>query len=181
MKLEKLENNPDFSKMQEEILNFWEENKTFEKSVEKTREREVVFYDGPPFPTGKPHHGTVLVSFIKDMIARYWTMQGYSVPRVWGWDCHGLPIETQAEKILEITDKKQIETEVGISKFNESCYNVVAENNDAWKEYVREMCRWVDYDNAYKTMNTNFMESVLWAFKESYNKGLIYRGEKIIN
>ena len=179
MKLEKLENNPDFSKMQEEVLNFWEEDKTFEKSVEKTREREVVFYDGPPFPTGKPHHGTVLVSFIKDMIARYWTMQGYSVPRVWGWDCHGLPIETQAEKILEITDKKQIETEVGISKFNESCYNVVAENNDAWKEYVREMCRWVDYDNAYKTMNTNFMESVLWAFKESYNKGLIYQDYRV--
>lgn len=106
MSLEKLENNPDFAKMQEEILEFWEKDKTFEKSVNKNRKKEVVFYDGPPFPTGKPHHGTVLVSFIKDMIARYWTMKGYSVPRVWGWDCHGLPIETQAEKLLEITDKK---------------------------------------------------------------------------
>ena len=179
MNLEKLENNPDFAKMQEEILEFWEKDKTFEKSVNKNREKEVVFYDGPPFPTGKPHHGTVLVSFIKDMIARYWTMQGYSVPRVWGWDCHGLPIETQAEKLLEITDKKQIETEVGIEKFNECCHDVVAENNDSWKEYVREMCRWVDYDNAYKTMNTDFMESVLWAFKEAYNKGLIYQDYRV--
>lgn len=179
MKLEKMENNPNFVKMQEEMLEFWEKDKTFEKSVNKNREKEVVFYDGPPFPTGKPHHGTVLVSFIKDMIARYWTMQGYSVPRVWGWDCHGLPIETQAEKILGITDKKQIETEIGINKFNESCYNVVAENNDAWKEYVKEMCRWVDYENAYKTMNVDFMESVLWAFKESYNKGLIYQDYRV--
>ena len=131
MSLEKLDNNPDFAKMQEEILEFWEKDKTFEKSVNKNRKKEVVFYDGPPFPTGKPHHGTVLVSFIKDMIARYWTMKGYSVPRVWGWDCHGLPIETQAEKLLEITDKKQIESEVGIEKFNNCCHDVVAENNSA--------------------------------------------------
>ena len=179
MSLEKLENNPDFAKMQEEILEFWEKDKTFEKSVNKNRKKEVVFYDGPPFPTGKPHHGTVLVSFIKDMIARYWTMKGYSVPRVWGWDCHGLPIETQAEKLLEITDKKQIENEVGIEKFNNCCHDVVAENNDSWKEYVREMCRWVDYDKAYKTMNTSFMESVLWAFKEAYNKGLIYQDYRV--
>ena len=179
MKFEKLENNPDFPKMQKEILKFWEENKTFEKSVNNNREKEVVFYDGPPFPTGKPHNGTVLVSFIKDMIARYWTMKGYSVPRVWGWDCHGLPIETQAEKVLNITDKKQIETNIGIDKFNEACHNVVAENNDAWKEYVKEMCRWVDYDNAYKTMNVDFMESVLWAFKECYNKGLIYQDYRV--
>ena len=179
MKLEKMDNSPDFAKMQEEMLEFWEKDKTFEKSVNKNREREVVFYDGPPFPTGKPHHGTVLVSFIKDMIARYWTMKGYSVPRVWGWDCHGLPIETQAEKILGITDKRQIESEVGIEKFNDSCFNVVAENNDSWREYVREMCRWVDYDNAYKTMHTNFMESVLWAFKEAYNKGLIYQDYRV--
>lgn len=178
-KLKKLPNTPDFPKMQEEMLEFWEKQHTFEKSVNQNKEKEVVFYDGPPFPTGKPHHGTVLVSFIKDMVARYWTMKGNSVPRVWGWDCHGLPIETQAEKILEITDKKQIETEVGIEKFNNCCYDVVAENNDSWKEYVKEMCRWVDYENAYKTMNVNFMESVLWAFKECYNKGLIYQDYRV--
>ena len=178
MSLNKLEKNPDFVKMQERILKFWENDKTFEKSVNNNNE-EVVFYDGPPFPTGKPHHGTVLVSFIKDMIARYHTMKGHSVPRVWGWDCHGLPIETQAEKLMGITDKKQIENDFGIDKFNDCCHNVVAENNDSWKEYIREMCRWVDYDNAYKTMNTDFMESVLWAFKEAYNKGLIYKDHRV--
>ncbi|MBO5349780.1 MAG: isoleucine--tRNA ligase [Clostridia bacterium] len=179
MNLEKLDNIPDFSKMQKEILEFWEKEKTFEKSVNKNKNQEVVFYDGPPFPTGMPHHGTVLVSFIKDMIARYWTMKGYSVPRVWGWDCHGLPIETQAEKILGITDKKQIESEFGVDRFNEACYSVVVNNNDAWKTYVKEMCRWVDYDNAYKTMNVDFMESVLWAFKQCYNKGLIYQDYRV--
>lgn len=179
MKFNKLDNNPNFTKMQEEILNFWDKDNTFEKSSKNKNKGEVVFYDGPPFPTGIPHHGTVLVSFIKDMIARYWTMNDYSVPRVWGWDCHGLPTETQAEKILEITDKKQIETEVGVDKFNDACYNVVANNNDSWASYVREMCRWVDYDNAYKTMDVNFMESVLWAFKECYNKGYIYQDFRV--
>ena len=179
MNLEKLDNIPEFSKMQKEILEFWEKEKTFEKSVNKNKNQEVVFYDGPPFPTGMPHHGTVLVSFIKDMIARYWTMKGYSVPRVWGWDCHGLPIETQAEKILGITDKKQIESEFGVDKFNDACHSVVVNNNDAWKTYVKEMCRWVDYDNAYKTMNVDFMESVLWAFKQCYNKGLIYQDYRV--
>ena len=99
MKYEELIGKPQSAKMQEEILRFWKEEAIFEKSLEG-REEEVVFYDGPPFPTGKPHHGTVLVSFIKDMIARYWTMRGYKVPRVWGWDCHGLPIENQAEVLL---------------------------------------------------------------------------------
>ena len=179
MKFNKLDSSPNFSKIQEHMLNFWEEDKTFEKSLKNKKKGDIVFYDGPPFPTGKPHHGTVLVSFIKDMIARYWTMNDYSVPRVWGWDCHGLPTETQAEKVLEITDKKQIETEVGVDNFNEACYDVVSQNNDSWKEYVREMCRWVDYENAYKTMNTPFMESVLWAFKECYNKNYIYQDFRV--
>ena len=165
--------------MQEDMLKFWEEDKTFLKSLENKDKKEVVFYDGPPFPTGKPHHGTVLVSFIKDMIARYHTMNGHSVPRVWGWDCHGLPVETQAEKLLDINDKKEIETSVGIDKFNDCCHSIVSNNNDAWREYVREMCRWVDYDNAYKTMNTPFMESVMWAFKECYNKDLIYQDYRV--
>lgn len=179
MKFNKLENNPNFRKIQEDILKYWEEDNTFEKSLNNKEKDEVVFYDGPPFPTGKPHHGTVLVSFIKDMISRYHTMNGHSVPRVWGWDCHGLPTETQAEKLLNITDKKEIETTIGIDKFNHECYKVVSTNNDSWKEYVKEMCRWVDYDNAYKTMNTDFMESVLWAFKECYNKGLIYQDYRV--
>lgn len=179
MKFNKLDNNPNFSNMQTEMLNYWDNNKTFEKSLQNKENGDVSFFDGPPFPTGKPHHGTVLVSFIKDMIARYHTMNGHSVPRVWGWDCHGLPVETQVEKILEINDKKEIESKIGIAKFNEECRNVVSNNNDSWREYVKEMCRWVDYDNAYKTMNVPFMESVLWAFKESYNKGLIYQDYRV--
>jgi len=179
MKFNKLDNNPNFPRMQEDMLKFWEEDKTFLKSLENKNKKEVVFYDGPPFPTGKPHHGTVLVSFIKDMIARYHTMNGHSVPRVWGWDCHGLPVETQAEKLLDINDKKEIESSVGIDKFNDCCHSIVSNNNDSWREYVREMCRWVDYDNAYKTMNTPFMESVMWAFKECYNKGLIYQDYRV--
>lgn len=179
MKFNKLDNNPNFSNIQTEILNYWESNKTFEKSLQNKDKGDVSFFDGPPFPTGKPHHGTVLVSFIKDMIARYHTMNGHSVPRVWGWDCHGLPVETQVEKILEVNYKKEIESKIGIAKFNEECRNVVSNNNDSWREYVKEMCRWVDYDNAYKTMNTPFMESVLWAFKESYNKGLIYQDYRV--
>ena len=109
MKFEELESKPGYEQMQPDILQFWKENNIFEKSVNQRDVEEIVFYDGPPFPTGKPHHGTVLVSFIKDMIARYWTMRGYKVPRVWGWDCHGLPIENQAETQMGITDKNEIE------------------------------------------------------------------------
>lgn len=179
MKYEELEGKPNISEVQESVLKFWRENKIFEKSVEEKTKGEVVFYDGPPFPTGKPHHGTVLVSFIKDMIARYWTMKGYSVPRVWGWDCHGLPIENQAEVLLGIDDKNVIEKSFGIDKFNDKCYEIVSSNNEAWKEYVEQMARWVDYEGAYKTMNTDFMESVMWAFKQCYDKGLIYRDYRV--
>lgn len=174
-----LERIPDVSKMQEEVLKFWKEDKTFEKSLQKEGGKEIVFYDGPPFPTGKPHHGTVLVSFIKDMVSRYHTMQGYSVPREWGWDCHGLPIEVQVENALGITNKTDIENKIGVATFNEKCRDLVSQNNDSWREYVEQMARWVDYDNAYKTMNVDFMESVIWAFKELYNKGLIYKDYRV--
>ena len=179
MKYEELSSKPNFSEIQPDTLGFWMDNKVFEKSVEDRKGEEIVFYDGPPFPTGKPHHGTVLVSFIKDMIARYWTMRGYKVPRVWGWDCHGLPIENQVETLLGINDKNQIEKELGIDKFNEKCFEVVSSNNDAWRDYVEQMARWVDYDGAYKTMNTSFMESVMWAFKTCHDKGLIYRDYRV--
>lgn len=179
MKYQELSSKPDFSEIQPKIIEFWKENKIFEESLETGKKGEVVFYDGPPFPTGKPHHGTVLVSFIKDMIARYQTMRGYSVPRVWGWDCHGLPIENQAENLLGINDKNEIEKTLGIDKFNEKCFEIVSGNNEAWKEYVEQMARWVDYDGAYKTMNTDFMESVMWAFKTCYDKGLIYRDYRV--
>lgn len=169
----------DSVRVQDEVLKFWKESKVFEKSVEDRKGEEVVFYDGPPFPTGKPHHGTVLVSFIKDMIARYWTMRGYKVPRVWGWDCHGLPIENQAETLMGINDKNEIERSIGIDTFNDKCFEIVSSNNDAWKDYVEQMARWVDYDGAYKTMNVDFMESVMWAFKQCYEKGYIYRDYRV--
>ena len=179
MKYEELSGKPALNLIQKEILDFWKREKIFEKSVKERTGEEVVFYDGPPFPTGKPHHGTVLVSFIKDMIARYQTMRGYRVPRVWGWDCHGLPIENQAETLLNINDKNEIEKSLGIDKFNEKCFEIVSNNNESWKEYVEQMARWVDYDGAYKTMNTDFMESVMWAFKQCYDKGYIYRDYRV--
>lgn len=179
MSYKELSSKPNFEEIQPEILDFWDKNDTFNKSLNKDSESEMTIYDGPPFPTGKPHHGTVLVSFIKDMLARYWTMNGYKIPRVWGWDCHGLPIENQAETLLGIKDKNEIERSLGIEPFNNKCYEIVSNNNDAWAEYIREMARWVDYDGAYKTMNPEFMESVMWAFKECYNKGLIYRDYRV--
>ena len=174
-----LDSRPKLAQIQADMLASWKEDKVFEKSVHNGQSEEVVFYDGPPFPTGIPHHGTVLVSFIKDMIARYHTMQGYSVPRVWGWDCHGLPIETQAEKALGIDSKTEIERSIGIGKFNDACHEIVSKNNDTWREYVDQMARWVDYDGAYKTMNLSYMESVMWAFKQCYDKGLIYRDYRV--
>lgn len=179
MSYKELSSKPDFSEIQPRVLDYWLDNHVFKQSLDIRTEKENVFYDGPPFPTGKPHHGTVLVSFIKDMIARYWTMRGYKVPRVWGWDCHGLPIENQAETLLGINDKNEIEKNLGIDKFNDKCFEIVSSNNEAWKEYVEQMARWVDYDGAYKTMSPSFMESVMWAFKECYNKGLIYRDYRV--
>lgn len=174
-----LDPRPDLSAIQSTVLDDWKRGKIFERSVDNGQSEEVVFYDGPPFPTGIPHHGTVLVSFIKDLIARYQTMRGYSVPRVWGWDCHGLPIETQAEKRLGVTCKAEIENTVGIERFNDCCREIVSANNETWREYVEQMARWVDYDGAYKTMDLSYMESVIWAFKQCYDKGLIYRDYRV--
>ncbi len=178
-KYNELPSKPNIEQMQGDILEFWKQDSIFEKSVEKPADGEIVFYDGPPFPTGKPHHGTVLVSFIKDMIARYQTMRGYSVPRIWGWDCHGLPIENQAETLLNIDDKNEIEKTLGIDKFNDKCCDIVSNNNESWREYVEKMARWVDYDGAYKTMDLDFMESVIWAFKVCYDKNYIYRDYRV--
>ena len=179
MKFTKLDAKPNLPKVQEEMLEFWKNDDTFHKSVNKQSKGEKVFYDGPPFPTGMPHHGTVLVSFIKDMISRYFTMKGYRVARSWGWDCHGLPIEHMVEKKLELSEKSDIEQKIGISKFNEECFNVVSQNNDSWRDYILHMARWVDYDKAYKTMDLPYMESVLWTFKTCYDKGYIYKDYRV--
>ena len=168
---------PDFHAMETEILKVWRDGNIFEKSLALHAE-EHVFYDGPPFPTGSPHYGTIFVSVVKDCIARYFTMAGKSVPRAWGWDCHGLPIETAVEKKLGITNKKQI-VELGAEKFNAECRNLVMDYHDSWREYIEKVGRWVDYEHPYRTLDRDYMESVIWAFKECWNGGLIYKDYRV--
>lgn len=166
--------------VEEKVLKFWQEKKIFEKSLKKTEKgKPFTFYDGPPFATGLPHYGHILASTIKDLIPRYQTMKGRFVRRRWGWDCHGLPIEEIVERILKISGKKQIE-KIGIGKFNEICRSKVLEYAAEWKKVVERIARWVDFDNSYKTMDNEYMESVWWAFKEIYKKGLIYEGQKVL-
>ena len=161
-------------KMEEEVLKFWEENKIFEKSVENRDENNpYVFYDGPPFATGTPHYGHIVASAMKDIVPRYWTMKGFRVERKWGWDCHGLPIENIVEKELGSKTKKDIE-KLGVDKFNELCRSKVLGYVDEWKKVITRLGRWADMENAYKTMDLSFMESVWWVFKELWDKGLIY-------
>ncbi|MEI7718779.1 MAG: isoleucine--tRNA ligase [archaeon] len=163
-----------------EILNFWDKDKTFEKSLKQTKgKEEFVFYDGPPFATGLPHYGHLLASMEKDVIPRFWTMKGKHVRRVWGWDCHGLPIENIAEKELKINSKDEIE-KMGVEKFNAFCRSKVLSYADDWAKVVRRMGRWVDMKNAYKTMDNEYIESVWWVFKQMWDKDLIYEGEKIL-
>lgn len=166
---------------EEEILKFWQENKIFEKSIEKEAPKgEFVFYDGPPFATGLPHAGSLLSSVIKDVIPRYKTMRGYHVRRRWGWDCHGLPIENMIESELGIKDKTEIESKIGIEAFNEACRASVLRYAHEWKRYVDRVGRWVEYDNAYKTMDNSYIESVWQALKVANDKGLLYEGKKVL-
>ncbi len=161
-----------------EILEFWKRNKVFEKSL-KGKKKSYVFYDGPPFATGLPHYGHLLASTIKDTIPRFWTMKGYKVERVWGWDCHGLPIENIVEKKLGFKNKKDIEG-MGVEKFCEECEKTVTHYVHDWESFIERLGRWVDFDNSYKTMDLDYMESIWWAFKEIWNKGLIYEGRKVL-
>ncbi|MGK0209065.1 MAG: isoleucyl-tRNA synthetase [Patescibacteria group bacterium] len=162
------------------ILEFWSKNDTFKKTLEKTKNNEeYVFYDGPPFATGSPHYGHLLGSIIKDIYGRFHTMQGKYVRRVWGWDCHGLPIENIAEKGLKINSKDEIE-KMGVKKFNDYCRSKVLSFTDEWKRVINRIGRWVDMDSCYKTMDNNYIESVWWAFKQMYDKGFIYEGEKVL-
>lgn len=168
----------DIKKNEEEILNFWNENNIFEKSLEKnSKNNDFRFYDGPPFATGLPHYGHIVASCIKDVIPRYKTMNGYYVERKWGWDCHGLPVENLIEKELGFKTKKDIE-DYGVDKFNEFCRSSVMRYADAWREFIPRVGRWVDMDNDYKTMDSSYMESVWWVFSELWKKDLIYEGHK---
>ncbi|MDO8513170.1 MAG: isoleucine--tRNA ligase [bacterium] len=169
-------NDKTLPQIEEEILDFWQKEKIFEKSLGLRKESpRFSFYDGPPFATGSPHYGHIVASVIKDVVPRYWTMKGKYVERVWGWDCHGLPIENIAEKELGITQKKQIE-EIGVDKFEQECRSRVLSYVSEWEKVIPRLGRWVDMKNAYKTMDLPFMESVWWVFKELWDKGLIYEG-----
>ena len=188
-----------------ETLNFWNENKIFEKSIlnpagislenqddknenksnpvddfGKLEIKSFSFYDGPPFATGLPHHGHILAGTIKDVMPRYKTMTGHSVRRVWGWDCHGLPIENLIEKELNLNSKKEIE-ELGIEKFTKACADSVLRYDKEWKQIVPRLGRWIDMDNAYKTMDWTYTESIWWAWKSLYEKKLAYEGYKIMH
>ncbi|MBL8031660.1 MAG: class I tRNA ligase family protein, partial [Candidatus Doudnabacteria bacterium] len=173
-------NTPDFNRLEQEVINFWEEDRTFEKSLEKTRGGEpYVFYDGPPFATGLPHYGHILASTIKDVMPRYQTMKGRYVRRRWGWDCHGLPIENIVEKKLGISGKRQIE-ELGVDKFNEACRENVLTFAHEWGKMVKRMGRWVEFENSYKTMDSPYQESVWWGLKQLWDKELIYSDRKVL-
>jgi isoleucyl-tRNA synthetase len=181
-----LDANPDFAKLEEGILQFWKENGIFEQSVRTRPEKKAdgstnayVFYDGPPFANGLPHYGHLLTGYVKDAIARYHTMRGSRVERRFGWDCHGLPAEMGAEKELGISGRAAIQAH-GIDKFNEYCRTSVMKYTQEWEYYVTRQGRWVDFKNDYKTMDKNFMESCLWAFKELYTKGLIYESMRVM-
>lgn len=169
-----------FPQREENTLRFWKKNKIFEKSVAKDAPNgNWTFLDGPPFVTGMPHYGTLLSSIPKDTFGRYWTMKGYRVRRVWGWDGHGLPIENKVETKLQIKRKKDIEGKVGIKKFIDECLSYVQTVSGEWEWYVDHIARWVDFKNAYKTWDLPYMETVMWVFKRIYEKGFIYKGLRV--
>src|SRR5882724_358645 len=170
----------DFPAIEEEILQYWKKNNIFERSItSKPADKEWTFLDGPPFVTGMPHYGSLLSSLPKDVFGRYWTMKGYRVRRVWGWDGHGLPIENKVENELEIVRKRDIEEIVGVKKFIDECKHYVNLVSSDWEWYVDRIGRWVDFKNAYKTWDTPYMESVMWVFKQMYDKGYVYKGLKV--
>lgn len=181
---ESVQANPSFPSLEEETLAYWAENNTFKKSVEnrpagKNGANEFVFYDGPPFANGLPHYGHLLTGYVKDIVARYQTQLGRRVERRFGWDTHGLPAELEAQRVLGISDKEEIE-KIGIAKFNETCRTSVLKYTEEWRKTVTRTARWVDFDNDYKTMDPSYVESVIWAFKKLYDEGLAYEGHRVL-
>ena len=165
-----------------EILKYWQDNKIFEKSLKKKAPKgDYVFYDGPPFATGTPHYGHIPSSIMKDVVPRFWTMNGFHVARRWGWDCHGLPVENLIEKELKLENKKDIEEKIGVCGFNDACKLSVLRYADVWKKFIPRIGRWVDMEDDYKTMDPHYMESIWWVFKTLFDKGLIYEGHKAMH
>jgi isoleucyl-tRNA synthetase len=171
---------PRFPVIEEQVLSYWKSDGTFQASIDQREGcQEWVFYDGPPFANGLPHYGHLLTGYAKDLFPRYQTMRGKQVQRRFGWDTHGLPAELEAMRQLGITEKSQIE-EMGIDKFNDAARESVLKYTGEWQEYVTRMARWVDFENDYKTLDVNFMESVIWAFKQLHEKNLAYEGFRVL-
>jgi len=172
---------PDLPAVEDDILAGWAQRRTFEASVSQRAggDNEYVFYDGPPFANGLPHYGHLLTGFVKDAVPRYQTMRGHRVERRFGWDCHGLPAETEAEKELGVSGRGPI-TEFGIDRFNDACRTSVLRYTHEWERYVTRQARWVDFANDYKTMDRSYMESVMWAIKRLWEKGLLYEGYRVL-
>ncbi len=181
---EPIPSHPRFAELEREVLSWWASDGTFKASVEqrpagKDGANEFVFYDGPPFANGLPHYGHLLTGYVKDVVPRYQTMRGHRVERRFGWDCHGLPAEFEAEKQLGINHKNEIEA-MGIAQFNDACRVSVLRYTAEWEAYVTRQARWVDFANDYKTLDLSYMESVMWAFKSLYEKGLVYEGFRVL-
>jgi isoleucyl-tRNA synthetase len=173
---------PSFPALEREVIERWRAEGTFQASVDRRAAEgadEYVFYDGPPFANGVPHYGHLLTGFVKDAVPRYQTMRGKRVERRFGWDCHGLPVEMEAEKTLGVSGRLAIE-ELGVGTFNEKCRSIVGSTADIWDGYVARQARWVDMQNDYKTMDLPFMESVMWAMKQLHTKGLLYEGQRVL-
>jgi len=175
---------PSFPELEERVLSYWDADGTFRASVEQRSAgedgaNEYVFYDGPPFANGLPHYGHLLTGYVKDVVPRYQTMRGRRVERRFGWDCHGLPAELEAERQLGIGGKRDV-LEMGIEVFNEACRSSVLRYTDEWRAYVTRQARWVDFDSDYKTLDLSYMESVMWAFKTLHDKGLVYQGQRVL-
>ncbi|HEX8762230.1 MAG TPA: isoleucine--tRNA ligase [Candidatus Saccharimonadales bacterium] len=166
---------------EKDLVHYWKKHRTFEKSIDnRAKENGYVFYDGPPFISGVPHHGTLLSSIVKDAVPRYWTMKGKRVERVWGWDCHGLPAEVFTEKKLGITDRREIGTKISLEDYIKANRENMVLTSSLWEDTIDRVGRWVDFRGAYKTMDKEYMESVWWAFKQLYDKGKIYEGERVL-
>ncbi|MEU8632385.1 isoleucine--tRNA ligase [Amycolatopsis sp. NPDC048633] len=175
---------PSFPELEKQVLAYWETDRTFQASIDarsagENGDNEYVFYDGPPFANGLPHYGHLLTGYVKDLVPRYQTMKGRKVERRFGWDTHGLPAELEAMRQLGITETSEIE-EMGIAKFNAASQESVLRYTDEWRDYVTRQARWVDFDNDYKTLDVTYMESVLWAFKRLWDKGLVYEGYRVL-
>ncbi len=177
---EAVDSKSSFSEREEKILQFWQKNQIFEKSVAGNKSLPLfATYDGPPFATGLPHYGHLLAGTIKDVVPRYKTMKGYHVPRRFGWDCHGLPVENEIEKAKGLTGASSIEA-YGVANFNEECRSIVLRYAEEWKSIVQRTGRWVDFSQTYRTMDLSFMETVWWVFKQLYEKGLVYEGYRVM-